>query len=211
MQINVIRGAAATGKTRRLLQILDEVGLDESALIHGERIAPVALERTIVSRLTGGDTVICIDDCSEETLEWLSKVEGLTSRAEIHVAISADAVGAPSVPASTPLTALRDALYGLDRANWRVEEARADLSRASLEFESRLRALGAIWAAADEAAARIGEALPETFREGDLLISIDCEDYVAQVERLPAAAETFVLFQLAERAGEHPARTDAHN
>ena len=210
MQINVIRGAAATGKTTRLLKLLDEVGLDENALIHAEHTTRAALERSIVGRLAQGDTVICIDDCSSEQIEWLSSFEGRREGTQIHAALAAGAE-APRVPASTPLTALRNALYGLDVANSRIEDARAELSRATLEFDSRLQALGSIWAEADDAAARIGETLPETFREGNLLISIDCEDYRASAERLPAAAETFVLFQLAERAGESTARTTGSN
>ncbi|WP_417787504.1 hypothetical protein [Stutzerimonas xanthomarina] len=101
-----------------------------------------------------------------------------------------------------PLTVLREALYKLDSANDRVLEAERDLAKAKQQFSEKLRALGPVWLRAFEAAQKIGEQVPDAFREGGLLIRLDDEGE-ARAERLPEAAAASALFTLAEKAGEH--------
>lgn len=109
--------------------------------------------------------------------------------------------------ANKPLTALREALYRIDSANDRVLDAERDLAKAKQQFSERLRALGPIWFQAFEAAQKMGEKVPDAFREGGLLIRIDDEGE-ARAERLPEAATASALFTLAEKAGEHGADAD---
>lgn len=102
---------------------------------------------------------------------------------------------------SKPFSELRDALFYLDYANDSVLEAERDLAKAKQAFTDKLRALGPVWLQASEAAEKMGEILPDAFREGGLLIRFD-EDGVASVDRLPDAASSHTLYTLANKAGE---------
>jgi hypothetical protein len=198
MQINVIRGAAATGKTRRLLQILDEVGLDESALIHGERTTRAALARSIGVRALEGDTVICIDDCHEHHLEWLSGTSCLPEGVQIYVATAGTGPLQEFSVHDQPLVALRDAISELDCANACVLAAKRLLLDEEQAFEAKRRALGGIWRQAVKAAKGLGGEVPGAFREGGLFLTL--ENGEVSVECLPEGASVWVLTDLAAKA-----------
>lgn len=100
-----------------------------------------------------------------------------------------------------PFSALKEALFYLDYANESVLEAERDLAKAKQAFTDKLRALGPVWLQASEAAEKMGEILPDAFREGGMLIRFD-EDGVASVDRLPDAASSHTLYTLANKAGE---------
>lgn len=102
---------------------------------------------------------------------------------------------------SKPFSELRDALFHLDYANDSVLEAERELAKAKQAFGDKLRALGPVWVQAVDAAAKMGENLPDAFREGGLLIRFD-EEGVASAERLPDAASSLTLYTLASKAGE---------
>ena len=100
-----------------------------------------------------------------------------------------------------PISALRDALFHLDCANDRVRDAERDLEKAKEAFQTKLAAAGVLWAKASEAAEQLGKQVPNAFREGGLLITLDEKGFV-RAERLPAAAGSHELYALAHEAGE---------
>lgn len=100
-----------------------------------------------------------------------------------------------------PFSALKEALFFIDYANDSVLEAERDLAKAKQAFTDKLRALGPVWLQASDAAEKMGEKLPDAFREGGLLIKFD-EEGVASAERLPDAASSHTLYTLANKAGE---------
>lgn len=105
----------------------------------------------------------------------------------------------------TPLTDLREALFKLDYANDRVLDAERELANERQAFADKLVALGPVWLRACEAAQKIGERVPDVFREGGLLISF-YEEGEARAERLPEGAASGLLWSLAEKAGEKSQR-----
>ncbi|WP_278361769.1 hypothetical protein [Stutzerimonas kunmingensis] len=102
---------------------------------------------------------------------------------------------------SKPFSELRDALFHLDYANDSILEAERELAKAKQAFGDKLRALSPVWVKAVDAAAKMGEELPDAFREGGLLIRFD-EEGVASADRLPDAASSHTLYTLANKAGE---------
>lgn len=81
MQIQVITGEAATGKTRKLRAI--EAALlgegKEVSLIHAESYAASGLLRIMEVRVHKGQRTLLVDDCTRQqidaVLEWQSTVE----------------------------------------------------------------------------------------------------------------------------------------
>ncbi len=89
MQLNVERGAPATGKTIRLRQIAKADGQSERQILVGRHCTTAALERSI-RRLAGrGANVICIDDCSEEQIARLQALKArLPGNLTIHAVVA---------------------------------------------------------------------------------------------------------------------------
>jgi hypothetical protein len=86
MQLNVERGAPATGKTIRLRQIAQADGQSEQQILVGRNCTPAALAHS-VRRLVGrGAKVICIDECSEDQIAGL---QILQRRLRVNVTIHA--------------------------------------------------------------------------------------------------------------------------
>lgn len=103
---------------------------------------------------------------------------------------------------ATPLSDLARALFMLDLANSRLMDAERELAKERRAFQEKLQALGTTWAAAQLAAEKLEVPLPDAYREGGLLIRMNWEDGKVSAERLPDAANSFELFDLAEKAGE---------
>lgn len=76
MQLNVERGAPASGKTTRLREAARAAGQDEFQIIDGCAYKPSDLELLIRSRVGRGFKVVCIDDCCEEHIERLESLKG---------------------------------------------------------------------------------------------------------------------------------------
>lgn len=89
MQLNVERGAPATGKTIRLRQIAQADGQSEQEILVGRHCTPDALARS-VRWLSGlGANVICIDECSEEQIALLQVLQRrLPGNLTIHAVVA---------------------------------------------------------------------------------------------------------------------------
>lgn len=89
MQLNVERGAPATGKTIRLRQIAKADGQSEQQILNGRHTTQVALERQVRRLISRGAQVICIDECSEEQIDRLSELQGrLPADLKIHAVVA---------------------------------------------------------------------------------------------------------------------------
>lgn len=89
MQLNEYRGAPATGKTIRLHQTTREAGQGEHQIIIGYAKKPSDLEQLVRRRISQGDKVICIDDCSEQQIERLRLLKGdLPCDLTIHAVVA---------------------------------------------------------------------------------------------------------------------------
>ncbi|MGV6473562.1 hypothetical protein [Azotobacter vinelandii] len=99
-----------------------------------------------------------------------------------------------------PLLAFRDALRIVEREHEKFIDMKKKLVEAQTSLEEAKRATASAYFAAVEAAANIGERLPEIFRLGDLELQFEPEGYV-KLEHKPAA-ETWELINLAKKAGE---------
>ncbi|MDH4585613.1 hypothetical protein E8F20_27580 [Pseudomonas sp. BN415] len=89
MQLNVERGAPATGKTIRLIQTARASGQDEHQIITGNAYKPADLELLVRHRISRGAKVICIDECSEQHIECLQRLGGrLPDELTIHAVVS---------------------------------------------------------------------------------------------------------------------------
>ncbi|HDY5049640.1 TPA: hypothetical protein RQ606_001692 [Pseudomonas aeruginosa] len=75
MQLNVSRGAPATGKTVRLRQIAKADGQSEKQILVGRHMTTAALKDAVWHLSNRGATVICIDDCSEEQIAALERYQ----------------------------------------------------------------------------------------------------------------------------------------
>ena len=84
MQLNVIRGERATGKTTRLRQIAKEDGQSESHIIVGRDCSAAVLERQVRYRVSRGAKVVCIDECSEHQIARLTELKGRLP-ADLHI------------------------------------------------------------------------------------------------------------------------------
>lgn len=76
MQLNVERGAPATGKTIRLRQAARQACQDEHQIISGNAYSESDLELLVRHRVSRGAKVICIDECSEQQIERLERLKG---------------------------------------------------------------------------------------------------------------------------------------
>lgn len=75
MQLNVDRGAPATGKTIRLREKAREAGQDQHQIINGSAYHKVEdLELLVRHRMSRGAKVICIDECTEQQIERLQQL-----------------------------------------------------------------------------------------------------------------------------------------
>lgn len=89
MQLNVERGAPATGKSIRLQQKAREAGQDEHQIIRGNAYDLADLELLVRHRSSRGAKVICIDECSEEQIERLTALQAsLPSELTIHAVVA---------------------------------------------------------------------------------------------------------------------------
>ncbi|MBD9483875.1 hypothetical protein IB229_12890 [Pseudomonas sp. PDM14] len=75
MQLNVIRGERATGKTTRLRQLAAEAGHDEAVIIAAPHFSEFDLGLLIRGRLHRGHKIVLIDDCSPEQIHQLEKLQ----------------------------------------------------------------------------------------------------------------------------------------
>lgn len=89
MQLNVERGAPATGKTIRLRQIAKADGQSEQEILVGRHCTPDALERSVRWLAGLGANVICIDECSEEQISLLQVLQRrLPGNLTIHAVVA---------------------------------------------------------------------------------------------------------------------------
>lgn len=89
MQLNVERGAPATGKTIRLRQIAKADGQSERQILVGRHCTTDALERSIRRLASRGANVICIDECSEEQIGFLQVLQRrLPGNLTIHAVVA---------------------------------------------------------------------------------------------------------------------------
>lgn len=89
MQLNVERGAPATGKTIRLRQIALADGQSEQEILVGRHCTPDALERSVLWLADLGAKVICIDECSEEQIALLQAMQRrLRDNLTIHAVVA---------------------------------------------------------------------------------------------------------------------------
>lgn len=86
MQLNVDRGAAATGKTTRLREIAKADGQSDRQILNGRHCTTEALELSVRRLAYRGATVICIDECSEEQI---TRLQALQHRLRSHLTIHA--------------------------------------------------------------------------------------------------------------------------
>lgn len=89
MQLNVDRGAPATGKTTRLREIAKADGQSDRQILKGSHCTTTTLERSIRRLANRGATVICIDECSEEQIDRLQALQlRLPSQLTIHAVVA---------------------------------------------------------------------------------------------------------------------------
>ena len=89
MQLNVERGAPATGKTIRLRQIAQADGQSEQEILIGRHCTPDALARSVRWLVDQGANVICIDECSEEQIALLQVLQRrLQGNVTIHAVVA---------------------------------------------------------------------------------------------------------------------------
>lgn len=81
MQIQVITGEMATGKTTKLRAIEAELSGEgkDASIIHAESYAASGLLRIMEVRVNKGERTLLVDDCTRQqidaVLEWQSAVE----------------------------------------------------------------------------------------------------------------------------------------
>ncbi|KAF1072672.1 MAG: hypothetical protein GAK45_00107 [Pseudomonas citronellolis] len=89
MHLNISRGPAATGKTVRLRQIAEANGQGTDRILVGRHATTDLLERAIRTHIARGATVICIDDCTEEQITRLERLQKLLPDAlTIHAVVA---------------------------------------------------------------------------------------------------------------------------
>ena len=89
MQLNVERGAPATGKTIRLRQIAKADGQSEQEILVGRYCTPAALAHSVRWLAGRGANVICIDECSEEQIALLQGLQRrLPGNLTIHAVVA---------------------------------------------------------------------------------------------------------------------------
>ena len=88
MQLNVERGAPATGKTIRLRQIAKADGQSEQEILVGRYCTPAALAHSVRWLAGRSANVICIDECSEEQIALLQVMRHLPGNLTIHAVVA---------------------------------------------------------------------------------------------------------------------------
>lgn len=89
MQLNVERGAPATGKTIRLRQIAQADGQSERQILVGRNCTTAAMEHSVRRLANRGANVICIDECSEEQIARLQVLQRrLPGNLTIHAVVA---------------------------------------------------------------------------------------------------------------------------
>lgn len=73
MKLEIIRGAAGSGKTTKLQEILRNAG-DKGVQAHLWGYNSLAVERALRRQVADGMTTIAIDDCSRADLEMLRRI-----------------------------------------------------------------------------------------------------------------------------------------
>lgn len=89
MQLEVIRGPAASGKTTQLRQIAKADGQDEGHILLANQFTHAALKSRIRFLASRGARVVCIDDCNEEQIELLRRLSAALPEVHIHAAVAA--------------------------------------------------------------------------------------------------------------------------
>ncbi len=88
MQLNVERGAPATGKSIRLRQIAKADGQSEQEILVGRYCTPAALAHSVRWLAGRGANVICIDECSEEQIALLQVMRHLPGNLTSHAVVA---------------------------------------------------------------------------------------------------------------------------
>lgn len=89
MQLNVERGAPATGKTTRLRATAHKAGQDEHQIISATSYTPSDLELLVRNRAGRGFKVVCVDECREEHIRHLARIKGsLPADLTIHAVVA---------------------------------------------------------------------------------------------------------------------------
>ncbi len=89
MQLEVIRGPAASGKTTQLRQIAMADGQDEGHILLAKQFTHAALKSRIRFLASRGARVVCIDECTEEQIELLRRLSAALPDIHIHAAVAA--------------------------------------------------------------------------------------------------------------------------
>ncbi|BFN28447.1 hypothetical protein PSCT_01869 [Pseudomonas sp. SCT] len=89
MQLEVIRGPAASGKTTQLRRIAKADGQDEGHILLAKEFTHAALKSRIHFLAARGARVVCIDECSEEQIELLRRLSAALPNIHIHAAVAA--------------------------------------------------------------------------------------------------------------------------
>jgi len=97
MQLNVITGPRASGKTTKLHELLDRLGNQSPAgLISAPNYPGAALTMHVLQRITAGDSYILIDGCTATQLDHLRRMRrranatGQAMNLTIHAAKKAE-------------------------------------------------------------------------------------------------------------------------
>ncbi|QEY74115.1 hypothetical protein [Pseudomonas denitrificans (nom. rej.)] len=89
MQLNVSRGASATGKTVRLRQTAAAAGQNQKDILVGRHLSTPAFKAVVWRRSNRGATVICIDECSEEQITILERYRNrMPDHLTIHAVVA---------------------------------------------------------------------------------------------------------------------------
>ncbi|WJD60902.1 hypothetical protein [Pseudomonas kurunegalensis] len=89
MQLNISRGAKATGKTIRLRQTAKKAGIKEKNILIGTNYVDQELEQKVLQLALRGLKVICIDECREEQLAFLRRVKHrICNSVTVHVVVA---------------------------------------------------------------------------------------------------------------------------
>lgn len=89
MQLNISRGAPATGKTARLRQTAKQARINERNILVGTSFLDRDLETKVLKLALRGLKVICIDECREEQLAWFQGVKDrICNSVTIHIVVA---------------------------------------------------------------------------------------------------------------------------
>lgn len=89
MQLNISRGAPATGKTVRLRQTAKQARINERNILVGTSFVDRGLETKVLMLALRGVKVICIDECREEQLARLKRIKDrISNSVTVHVVVA---------------------------------------------------------------------------------------------------------------------------